>query len=419
MKRLPPIPVFYALEFLLSMPAFIVIAVYLVQIADLNPLQLILVGTVMEAAVFLTEIPTGVVADTYSRRASLVVSFVLQGIAWIAIGAFTEFGVILAAWAFWGFGYTFMSGAYEAWIADEVGPERLGSVLVRGSQISYVGALAGLGLSIALATVSLRLAIFTGGALLVAAGVFSALLMPETGFRRKPVEERGGSWHELRTTALNGGRYVHGRPMMLLFLVAVFFAGMSTETIDRLWEAHLIRDVGLPGVGDLDPVVWFGIIGAVSLVIGFVVSGFLVKRVENVTTTTLARALFVVTAIEALALLGFALSGVLALAIGTYWLYRLSRGIRHPIETTWLNRNITDSSVRATVISITGQTDAIGQVGGGPGLGVVGNLFGIRAALSAGALVMLPALAVFARTAKHHGREPELEQLPPPAPVEA
>ena len=51
----------------------------------------------------------------------------------------------------------------------------------------------------------------------------------------------------------------------------------------------------------------------------------------------------------------------------------------------WLNEQITDSSVRATVLSISGQADAIGQAGGGPVLGVVGNLWGIRAALVAGA----------------------------------
>ena len=415
MKRLPAIPVFYVLEFVLSMPSFIVIAIYLVQVAELEPLQLILVGTAMEAAIFLTDIPTGVVADTYSRRLSLVISFVLQGFAWIAIGAFTEFGVILAAWAFWGFGYTFMSGAYEAWITDEVGPDRVGGVLVRGSQISYAGALVGLIVSVGLAAVSLRLAIFTGGALLVACGLFAVLAMPETGFRRAPAHERRGAWHDLRTTAVNGGRFVRGRPIMMLFLVAVFFMGMSTETMDRLWEAHLLRDVGLPAFGDLDPIVWFALIGAVTLVIGFFISGFLVKRVEHVTNERLARALFAITAIEGLALLGFALSGALALAIGTYWLYRLTRGIRNPIEMTWLNRNITDSSVRATVISITGQADAIGQVGGGPGLGVIGNVFGIRAALASGAAVMIPALAVFARAVKHHGREPELEGLPAPS----
>ena len=55
---------------------------------------------------------------------------------------------------------------------------------------------------------------------------------------------------------------------------------------------------------------------------------------------------------------------------------------------TWLNQQITDSSVRATVISIAGQADAVGEAAGGPLLGAVGNAFGIRAALVAGGAVL-------------------------------
>jgi hypothetical protein len=78
----------------------------------------------------------------------------------------------------------------------------------------------------------------------------------------------------------------------------------------------------------------------------------------------------------------------------------------------WLNQQITDSSVRATVISISGQADAIGQAAGGPALGAIGNAWGIRAALTAGALVLLPALGFYGRALRHGGREPELEALP-------
>jgi MFS transporter, DHA3 family, tetracycline resistance protein len=77
-------------------------------------------------------------------------------------------------------------------------------------------------------------------------------------------------------------------------------------------------------------------------------------------------------------------------------------------------QQITDSSVRATVISISGQADALGQAGGGPVLGVIGNLFGIRAALVAAGFVLTPALALYARAMRHGGREPELEELPAP-----
>jgi len=78
---------------------------------------------------------------------------------------------------------------------------------------------------------------------------------------------------------------------------------------------------------------------------------------------------------------------------------------------TWLNQNITDSSVRATVISMSGQADAIGQVAGGPGLGALGTVFSIRTALLAGGALLAPALALYGRALRHGGREPELEEL--------
>ena len=75
---------------------------------------------------------------------------------------------------------------------------------------------------------------------------------------------------------------------------------------------------------------------------------------------------------------------------------------------------VTNSSVRATVISISGQANAIRQAGGGPVLGVIGNVLGIRAALAAGAVVIALALALYGRAIAHHVHEPELDELSAP-----
>jgi hypothetical protein len=74
--------------------------------------------------------------------------------------------------------------------------------------------------------------------------------------------------------------------------------------------------------------------------------------------------------------------------------------------------------VRATVLSISGQSNAIGQAAGGPVLGGIGNVWGIRAALATGALAIAPALGLYARAIAHDGREPELGELPLPAVVD-
>ena len=50
-----------------------VMIVYHIETVHLNPLQLILVGTTLEVACFIFEIPTGIVADVYSRKLSIVI----------------------------------------------------------------------------------------------------------------------------------------------------------------------------------------------------------------------------------------------------------------------------------------------------------------------------------------------------------
>ena len=414
MRRLSATTVYYASEVWLSFAfsvTWTVSAVYFVQEVGMNPLELVLVGTVMELAIVLFEVPTGVVADTYSRRLSLVIGWIVMGIGLVLAGAVASVPAVLAGWAVWGLGYTFTSGADQAWITDEVGADRVGRVFARGQQLGYVGALAGTGVSVAVASVDLSAAVVVGGVLAAAFGAFAALTMPEHGFARRAASDRGSALHELRTTAVTGGRFVRAQPVLLLILGITFFAGASTESFDRLWQAQLITDIGLPGFGSLDPVVWFGLFGAVSLLIGLVASQLLVRRFERVGQERLARLLFVFTLVQVVAVLVFALGGNLALAAGGMWLYYLTRSLIEPVYRTWLNEQITDSSVRATVISMTGQSDAIGQVAGGPGLGALGTVFSLRTALLAGGALLAPALALYARAIRHGGAEPELEEL--------
>ncbi|MBL8120560.1 MAG: MFS transporter, partial [Anaerolineae bacterium] len=102
------------------------VEVYKVQTVGLNALQLVLVGTVLELSIFLFEIPTGVVADVYSRRLSMVIGLVLIGAGFMLEGSTATFGAVLGSQVLWGIGYTFTSGATQAWITDEVGEEDVG-----------------------------------------------------------------------------------------------------------------------------------------------------------------------------------------------------------------------------------------------------------------------------------------------------
>jgi MFS transporter, DHA3 family, tetracycline resistance protein len=413
-RRLPATTVNYGLVAASSFSPFVVLAVYFVRVVHMSPLQLVLTGTVMEAAIFVFEVPTGAFADTFGRKLSLIVAFVIQGTAVVIVGAVPSFWVIAAAWALWGFGWTFESGTWEAWLADEIGVDRLPGVLMRATRVGYGSGIAGLLVGVGIAMWNIQAAVIFGGVVTIAMGVACIFVMPETGWSRKPVEHRLSAPRELASTASTAVRFVRAQPVLLLLIAATVVAGASSEAFDRLWEAHFIRDVGLPHVGSLDPIVWFGLFGIWISVIGLVISSLVIKRFENSSSPLLARSLLWLTTVLTVALVAFGLARSLAFALCALLVAQAARSLIAPVYMAWLNRQITDSSVRATVISIAGQADAIGQAGGGPGLGAIGNAFGLRAALVAGGLVLAPAIALYGRAVAHHGREPELEALPTP-----
>lgn len=418
MRRLPATAVYYGLSFGGYMPTWVVMSVYLVQQLGLSPLQLVLMGTAMEAAVFLFEVPTGVVADTYSRRLSLVIGYLGMGLAWVAVGIVSAPWLIIALWAAWGLAYTFTSGAEQAWLADEVGADKVGAIFLRGARWGQAGAVVGLLLQVAVGTQSLRAGVILGGVFTILCGIGCVLFMPETGFRRHATRSGITPLAQMRTTAVAGARFAWAAPVIVLLAGAELFMGASSEAFDRLKEAHFLRDLGLPAVGSLDPVVWFGIFWLVGMLLNIAAIGSLIRSVERGGRQTVAYFLFGFTAIELVAMLVFALTGHVWVAIAALLGVFFCRNMAGPLYDTWLNAQITDSSVRATVISLTGQANAVGQAGGGPVLGAIGNVWGIRAALATGALAIGPALGLYARAIAHHGREPELDELPVTAAVD-
>ena len=415
MRRLPATTVSYGIEFFADIgfhASTTVMAVYFVREVGLNPLELVLLGTIFEGTIFLFEIPTGVIADTYSRRASVILGLSLEGIAAIATGLTESYPALLAAAALWGVAVTCLSGAYEAWITDEVGIERVGRVFLRNAQFAYAGAIVGALAGVGVAMWDLGAALIFGGAITLATGLACVAVMPEHGFARKPASERLGAWRDVKTTAVAGGRLIRAERLLLIIVGITFFIGAASEGIDRLWEAHLIRDVGLPDLFGLDPVVWFGLINAVGLLAGIVITSLLIPRFEHADNAALARALMVLTAVVSASVIVFGVAMGFAVALAAYMVARLARRITEPLYLTWLNRNIEDSSVRATVMSMVNQTGAMGEIAGGPGVGAIGTIFSIRAALVVAGFLLSPAVALYARAVRHGGTEPELEELP-------
>ncbi|MBW9234691.1 hypothetical protein JQK62_21060, partial [Leptospira santarosai] len=94
-----------------------------------------------------------------------------------------EFWAIAVASAMWGIGWTFISGAEQAWIADELDAKNLEKTFLRGSQFSSFARFAAILTSVAIAAIwSVQTAIIIAGIMLIMLAVWAFIKLPETKF---------------------------------------------------------------------------------------------------------------------------------------------------------------------------------------------------------------------------------------------
>ena len=376
---------------------FTINLVYHATTVGLNPFQLVLVGTVLELTVFIFEVPTGVVADVYSRRLSVVIGFALIGLGFIVEGSFATFAAVLTAQVIWGIGATFTSGATEAWITDETGSEQVGTIFLRATQIGQVMGIIGTGISVMLASIDIRLPIVLGGFSLIGLALFLLIFMPEDGFHPASAEDRT-TWRSMTGTIREGIWLVRRRHTLIIILVLTAISGMSSEGYDRLWRAHLLENFDLPALGQMQPIVWFGIINVIGALLSLVSTEIIRRRLDLTRDRVITRTLTLLYIVKIAAVVGFSLAGNFALALTALWTVSLLSPIG-ALFMTWQNRHI-ESNVRATVISMSAQTDALGQIAGGPIIGATGTLFSLQAAIALSGLILSPAVALFIRASR-------------------
>ncbi|HET9964896.1 MAG TPA: hypothetical protein VFQ10_05845, partial [Rubrobacter sp.] len=240
--------------------------------------------------------------------------------------------------------------------------------------------------------------------LTITLGLALFLTMPERNFRPSPREGRS-SLHHAATTARSGVRLVRSRPVLLMLLAAALFAGMSEEGFDRLNPKQFLDVVGLPSVGGLDPVIWFGVIGAGGLVLSYLAAGIVARNLDVSSPAVAARLLLALDALTMAGMLAFALAGSFAFALGTFWFASLVRRVAEPVYLTWINEGL-EPGVRATVISMSSQSGALGEASAGPVIGAIGNIFGVRPALTVAAVILSPTLLLYVRAMKRPGVDP-------------
>ncbi|MEJ5223324.1 MAG: MFS transporter [Anaerolineales bacterium] len=405
MKKFDAYKLYIALSFfnaLFFSMIFTVTSFYEVTVAGLSGLQLVLVGTALEVSILLFEVPTGVVADVYSRRLSIIIGYAIMGAGFLIEGLFPSFGPILLASALWGLGYTFTSGATQAWLSDEIGEENANRAFLRANRFDLAGALTGMLLAIPLGNLSVSLPILTGGAAIALIAVALALFMPETGFHPARPEERN-TWQHMGDIFARGLAAVRARPALMAVLGVGLIYGLFSEGWDRLWVKYLVDTFPLPNLFGMNEVAFFGLLRAGGMLLSIAATHQVEKRLDASHAPSIARGVLWLTALLALGIFTFAFSPALVVSVAAVWLVGVTRNVIGPLYDAWVNQRL-DSQTRATVISMSGQVDAIGQIASGPLAGVV-SLWSVQAAITFAGLLLTPALPLISRANRLHGED--------------
>ena len=370
-----------------------VMIVYHIEIVHLNPLQLILVGTTLELACFIFEIPTGIVADVYSRKLSIVIGGVLTGVGFILEGSISSFIFVLVSQIVWGLGSTFISGSLEAWIAEEEKNKDLDEIYIKGAQAGQIGSVIGIVLSTVIANFSVRLPIIVSGVLFIILALFLWLYMPENNFKPSAPGDLN-TFKKMVYTFKSGLKFVKSKSILMILLAVTLFYGLSSEGYDRLSNAHFLQDTTLPKLGNLSSVTWFGIFGILGMILSFIVMHFMAKNLKNEDNRKNGKLLLCINILYISSMLIFALTRNFSLMLIAYLATNTFKIINEPIFSAWLNGHIDDNS-RATVLSINGQMNSLGQILGGPIIGIIATNISVSIGIVCTSLLVAPVLVLY------------------------
>jgi MFS family permease len=376
---------------------WLVASLYLVIDADVSAFRLVVIGVAQGIVALVCEVPAGVVADTVSRKWSLVIAHLLMGTAIVITGMVTAYPALVATQMLWGVAWTFVSGADVAWVTDELDDDaRIARVLAAAARWEAVGSAVGLVVFGALAWAADRgVAIIAAGVSIIVLGTVVALRFPERRFE----PATNARWQTSRAVLRAGIRLARHDREILLVLAATFLVNGAAEVFGRLYAKRLLA-LGLPR--RLDPIVWYTMLGLAMLLAGALVLRLVETRIDGADVAR--RSYAAACALGAVGMIVLALApNAAAAAVGTLLVGGLSLTVLRLVGTVWVNRR-TSSDVRATVHSFLAQAEYLGEIIIGFSLALLARTTTVTVALIGAALVMA-ATTVLVRSRRTSDRE--------------
>lgn len=360
--------------------------------AGLDIFGVFIANAAFTAGAVVFEIPTGVLADTRGRRTSFLLSVTILLATTLAYVGVAKMGGGLLAFSlvsiFMGLGFTFYSGAVEAWLVDaleETGyAGQLDRVFARGSMVTGAAMLVGTVGGGLLGTLDLSLPYIVRAGMLIVVFAVAFATMHDLGYtpRALRVSDLPQEMNKLARESIAFGW--NNRSVRLLMACSFVQLGFLSWGF-YAWQPYFLELLGQDAIwvaGVVAALISLSTIAGNALVDWF--SQFCGRR-----TTLLLWAAGVQTG----AAVGVGLAESFSLAVGLFLVVTATMGVIGPVKQAYLHQLI-PSRQRASVISVDSMIGNSGGVLGQSGLGYLSRARSIADGYVVGGLATLFALPV-------------------------
>lgn len=366
--------------------------------AGLDIFEVFIANAAFLAGMVVFEIPTGVVADTLGRRISFLASVVVLMVSTLLyVGlAQVEGGVVAysVVSVFMGLGFTFYSGAVEAWLVDALHSTgfdgQLDSIFARGQMISGAAMLVGTVGGGLLGQIDLAIPFLVRAGLLAALFVLATARMHDVGFSpRRPAARAYPA--EMRRVARSSIEFGWNQREIRLLMVAAFVQGTFFMWAFYAWQPYFLELLD-------DDAVW--VAGIVSALISLsTMAGNAIVEYASRLCTRRTTLLLWAAGVQTAAAVVVGLTTSFWVAVPVFLLITGAMGVRMPVRQSYIH-HIVPTEQRATVVSFDSMVSGVGGVGGQAGLGALSQSASISAGFVVGGLgtvLILPVLTLLRR----------------------
>lgn len=379
--------VYLLLESLMTVGMAVFAATYTIFLRSLglNYFEVNLVNVICYVTTVIFEVPTGIIADIYGRKLSVILSCFFVSVSLLLYGTAENFADCAFAEFLAGVGLTLQSGAFTAWFKSEMrrsGSE--GALQVEFSTVRWISIATRVPATILGGIVgSYNLAIpwFLSGMVFLTTSILASCLMKENKNGKS-----ANKWEQLKRTVRTSRQILRENPRVRIFSILDFVQGFTLTAPSMQWAPYFKEKVG----GEE----WIGVIGAIAwvfLAFGAWIPGKIVRK------KALWQLLFGSGILTGMSVLFTVVPHGLVLALFFYLLHEIGRGAYQSLKEPLLTEGLEDEAC-ATILSL---VSLIGKLGGVLGLtmsGLLAEYFSIKVAwIVSGAILAMASLTLSRR----------------------